>query len=74
MTKVIMSEDKARTKEIDLEHMTRTTKLAYDFMYQLLTQHGEDKLLNQFLQTCKVELLINQLVKIFKNDIYSPIT
>ena len=72
MTKVIMSEDKSRTRDIDLEYMNKTTKAAYDFMFKLLNHSSEEKLLHLYLLTCKVELFINFLLKSFKNEIYSP--
>lgn len=67
-----MSEDKSRTREIDLEYMNKTTKAAYDFMFKLLCHSSEEKLLHLYLLTCKIELFINFLLKSFKNDIYSP--
>ena len=49
LTKVIMTEDKARTSEIDLEGLSRTTKMAYDFMCKLLSMASEEKLLHLYL-------------------------
>jgi hypothetical protein len=69
-----MSEDKQRIRDIDLEYMSNTTKSAYDFMYRLLMQNNEEKLLHLYLLTCKIELFINFLLKHFKNDIYSQVS
>ncbi|CDW73412.1 nli interacting factor-like phosphatase family protein [Stylonychia lemnae] len=75
LTKTIMNDKD--TSQIDFNAMQGTTKQAFDFMRKILIRYGgayqnqnEEKLINMYAQTCKIELVVQQLIKKIQNDIY----
>mmetsp|Transcript_1802 Transcript_1802/g.1727 ORF Transcript_1802/g.1727 Transcript_1802/m.1727 type:complete len:113 (-) Transcript_1802:1062-1400(-) len=47
---------------VSFPEMAQTTKLAFEFMKKLL-QRQEEKLIQMYLQTCKVDLLVQFLIQ-----------
>ena len=71
LTKTLMND-----KDLSLLNyiqMSDTTKKAFEFMRKLLSSNGteEVKLLIMYAQTCKVEMVIQQIIKKMQNELYS---
>ena len=60
LTKTLMNDKD--TSQLNFVQMANTTKQAFDFMKKLLGKQDE-KMLAIYLQTCKIELVIQQLIK-----------
>lgn len=64
LTKTIMG-NSTDTSVHNFTHMSANTHLAFEFMKRLLNRSNqqEEKLLFLYQQTCKIELVVHQLIK-----------
>ena len=70
LTKTIMNDKD--TSFLNFTQMADTTRKAYEFMRKLIPNQ-DDKILNLYSQTCKIELVVQFLIKKLSNDIYSSV-